>query len=368
MFQKNIIKVGLYFASIIIILILIKKYCFNNLRKKNTYENENYNKKERIKLTQKYLNKPLKKCNTYTISNSTGLLIDEMIVCDTLKELKATPFFYFEDFNNNSIINDWIFVNLDCTNFKNLMTNKNAPQNILCKNYETMSILSNIFPKENLIYTGFTSIDRFDPSIKKDYTKFLHVVGKSPNKGTIQLVKTWNLHPEWPTVTIICNNHMGVVNNIYRLLNGTINKNIKLISEFISEDELSKLMNEYGIHICISRYEGFGHTSNEARSTGSVVLYTDMPSFKDRFKDGINGIAVKSKKIGMINGICPAYEPEVADIEYSVNKIIKMKIEDLIKIGKCARQDFIKDDIYILEYKHIKYEKIIFYKINIFLF
>lgn len=321
------IKFGLYIFEIIILFIFLWKI-------KDYFTSSE---------TKKKINK-IEKCNVYILSNSTGLLVDQKLICDIFKNFANTPNFYVENFDNNSSSNDYIFVNLDYTNFYQLFYNENAPKNILCKNKETLRILSDIFPKNNLIYTGFTSNDIYNPQIQKDYKKFLHVVGKSPNKGTTQLVKTWNLHPEWPILTIICNNYLGVVDGIYNILNGKINSNINLITTFISENELYKIMNEYGIHICISSYEGFGHTSNESRSCKAVTMYTDMPSFQDRFIDGNNGISVKSKQNGNTNQICPIYISEIQDIEYSVDRIMKMNENELKNIGNQARYDFLKDD------------------------
>ena len=73
--------------------------------------------------------------------------------------MKAAPFIYFEIFNEESTINDWIFVNLDCTDFVNLFKIKNSSSNIICKNKYTFNILSKI--NKNLFYTGFTSVDKF---------------------------------------------------------------------------------------------------------------------------------------------------------------------------------------------------------------
>lgn len=138
---------------------------------------------------------------------------------------------------------------------------------------------------------------------------------------------------------------MSVVDNINYLIKNKSPNNIILITDFIRENELIKYMNECGIHICISEFEGFGHNSNEARSVEAVTLYTNMPCFEERFRDGINGIAIESKKNGFVNNICPRYIPTKDGIENSINKIMMMSEEELSKIGKQARQDFLTDDI-----------------------
>ena len=192
------------------------------------------NKQKRIDLSHKYYGKELKKCNTYTTSDSHGILFDESIVCNVLKFVKATPYFYFELFDNYATINDWIFVNLDATNF-NKLKDINSPSNILCKNRQTFDILFNTFSSEkNILYTGFTSMDKFNPEIKKNYRKIIHIVGKSPHKGTLHVIDAWLKHKEWPLLTIICNNIYLVLDNINKILKGKEYDNIKLITSFIS--------------------------------------------------------------------------------------------------------------------------------------
>lgn len=323
------------------LIICVCVYIFYKYYIKVVNDNIQYEKKL---LSRQYFDLDQRKntCNTYTLSTSIGLLFDEIIVCNILKELKATPYFYFELFNNRSTMNDWIFVNLDCTNF-NDFKNKNSPNNILCKTKETYNILSYIMPNNNLIYTGFTSIDKFVPTIKKDYKKILHIAGKSPNKGTNYLVNAWTQNPSWPILTIICNNKYGVVDGIKKILNN--NENIQVIDNFMEENEIIKYINEYGIHICTSEFEGFGHTSNEARSVEAVVLYTDSPLFRDRFTNNIDGFSIECKQNGFINTICPRYIPTYNGIVNTVNKVINMSEEELHIIGKQARQNFLKDDI-----------------------
>lgn len=332
---------------IIVILLIICAYIFyTKSSKKQNGVIKNSISEEKYLLASKYFDLDQRKntCHTYTLSNSIGLLFDEIIVCNILKELKATPYFYFEQFDDHSTMNDWIFVNLDCTLFDNFK-NENSPNNILCKTKETYDILSYVMPNKKVIYTGFTSMDKFVPTIKKDYRKILHIAGKSPYKGTNYVVNAWIHNPSWPTLTIICNNKYRVVDGIKKILNNNNYENIKVLDNFIEENEIIKYMNEYGIHICTSEFEGFGHTSNEARSVEAVVLYTDSPLFQDRFIDNINGFSIGCKQNGFENKICPRYIPTYNGIVNTVNKVINMSEEELYIIGKKARQNFLEDDI-----------------------
>jgi glycosyltransferase involved in cell wall biosynthesis len=284
-----------------------------------------------------------KNCNAYAISDSPGLLADASIVCKVLHGLK-TPMIYFETFPKNATEKDCIFVNIDMTDFKTL-ARKNSPNTILCKTHQIYNIVKPLFPNKKVIYTGFTSIDSFDPRIRKDYKKFIHVCGKSPFKGTKPLLQAWHSHPLWPTLTIVCKNTMGVVDMCREVLNGDNPSNINLIIGHLDGGTLSKISNESGIHICVSECEGFGHYIHEARSMGAVVLYTNAPSMNERFENGVNGIAVEYVEgPTQNNGYCPMYTVTPQSIEQAVERVLRMDTKTLEEISKNARNSYLADN------------------------
>lgn len=297
---------------------------------------QNKNKVLRENLSESIFGDRLRECNSHTTSNSQGLLLDEAIVCNIVKDLPTTPFFNFEDFTDESSSSDWFFVNLDWTKFEKITL-----QTIVCKTKQAYFILSEQFPNNKVIYTGFTSIDRFIPDSPKDFRKFLHLAGQSSSKGTIPIVKTWVRNPEWPVLTIICRNDF--VSEIKTL--GKDSENINLLSDFLSDDTLKNLANENGIHLCLSEYEGFGHNINEARSVGSVTVYTDAPCMNEKFTNGQSGIGVKCLQKGVTdNGFCPKYIVCEEDIEEAVNFVLQTNPEKLKEMGQQARKDFLRDD------------------------
>jgi len=122
-------------------------------------------------------------------------------------------------------------------------------------------------------------------------------------------------------------------------------KNINLVQSYLSDNELNQLMNKNGIHICTSKHEGFGHYLNEARSLEAVVLYTNAPPMNEKFVDGVSGIAVfATNGIATNNGICPTYNVSANTIEQSIERTLKMSTEELSRIGKKSRKDFLRDD------------------------
>lgn len=295
-------------------------------------------------------NKKNLSCNIYIPSKSPGLVLDSIIVCNKTTSLPAKPSFIFEDFDSeDSYPNEFIFVNMDTTNFEKLK-DENSPQYILCKTKQARDILTENFPEKEITYVGFTSIDRMKQGFQMDYNKFIHICGKSPFKGTINLIKCWIKNPQFPSLKIICNNFFGIVNDYKNLIEKGNCKNIELIDTFINEDHLSELYNTYGIHICPSKHEGWGHYIAEAKSCKAVVLYTDAPSMNETFTDNIDGISIPynindDDENYAVNGLCPIYNVLTKNIEDGVNKLLQLPIEKRTEIGNNARNSFLQNDI-----------------------
>ena len=326
----------LIILTIIILLIILLIFCFRQLSEPyKKYTDEITSKRDEI--ARNYYNDSFPLCHDIPISTSYGLLADSLIVCSTTKNIPATPFFYFEKVPTKFYKNAWYFVNLDITDFTDF---DKTPHNIVCKTKQAYDILTPKFPNKNIMYTGFTSIDRFNPAIKKDYTKFIHVAGKSPWKGTLSIIKAWQRHPEWPQLTLVWRyDSFGVQLDPTEISKIT---NIKFMNGFLTDQKLDEIVNSCGIHICPSEHEGFGHYINEARAVKAVVLYSDAPCMNEFFTNN-TGIPIKTHQKGFINNICPNYETTTTDIEDAVSKAINTDIATLKKIGEEAREQFIKD-------------------------
>jgi len=298
-------------------------------------------RRQQEETSQQLFGSKLETCKSIPITNSQGLILDSSIVCNATKTLSRQPMFYYEIYPENSDPDGYFFVNFDLTDFQKLLADPKSPKNILCKTRQCYDILSRLLPYKNIIYTGFTSVDRNMISVSKNYRSYIHIAGKSPYKGTLQVVRAWIKHPEWPVLTLICREE------ILEVLKPEIKKtaNIHLISEFLSEQQLIQYMNQNGIHICPSKHEGFGHYINEARSTEAVVLYTNAPPMNEMFQDGINGIAISAVQDAPTNnGICPTYLVYPESIEEAVVKTLNMSVQQLATIGKNARAEFLKND------------------------
>lgn len=346
-------KIVILILILLILLVLIFFLVMNRTKDNLSNQNETYFdtvfdiptiRKQQEETSQELFGTKLETCKSIPITNSQGLILDSAIVCHVTRDLTHQPIFYYEIYPENCIQDSYFFVNLDYTDFQKLLYDSKSPKNILCKTLQTYNILKNYFPHKNVIYTGFTSIDRLLPKSDKNYNSFIHIAGKSPNKGTTRLIQTWLNHPEWPVITIICRE--DVLKSIQHSISTIKNtKNINLIDKFLPEKKLVEYMNHNGVHICTSEFEGFGHYINEARSTEAVVLYTNGEPMNEMFTDGVDGIAISSIRDKPTNqGICPTYLVSPQSIEAAVNKTLTLSEAERKEMGKKTRIRFLEND------------------------
>lgn len=339
--KKNIVILICILIMLLLLSMLLKKiYNQRFVIKKGN--------KIREELSLKLVGKKYKFCNTKSEYNSYGLLLDAVIVCKYTSKLQ-TPIFEFENLTENSVPSNFLFVNLDTSWFNTIFNSSNSPRHLCCKTKQAYKILNKIAPPSfKIYYTSFSSIDKFKPEIKKDYDKFIHIAGKSPYKGTINLLKCWIDNPSYPTLTIIANK--GIEKKCNFLLKNKNIQNVILIDYFVEEKELEILFNTNGIHICPSEHEGWGHYIHEAKSSEAVVLYTDAPSMNETFIEYKNGIPIHCNinKPTYFNykNICSRYIVTPKEIQNSVDKLLSIDLDTRKIIGKNARTSYLNNNYF----------------------
>lgn len=326
---NNIIFLFTIFVSLFLLLFLAHKYVVVN--RENETENDAILEKYQIACK-----------NIMLPSESFGLILDARILCDKIPDLES-------HLQNRRIIiettnkpihpeKDLILVNLDWTDFNNV------PNTLLCKTKQAYRILKKKFKNKEVVYTGFTSVDRFRRNRGMDYNRFIHICGKSPYKGTLKIVEAWINHPEFPRLTIKV--YDGMYSDIQNMLKNKVVKNLEINNDFVSEDELSELYNACGIHLCPSNAEGWGHYIAEAKSAKAVVLYTNAPCMNETFTDGVDGISIDCDTSAPIitNGVCPFYEIDPINVAKAVQKVLSLPLAEKQRIGNNARASYLKND------------------------
>ena len=198
---------------------------------------------------------------------------------------------------------------------------------VLCKTHHAVDVFAALHPSVH--YLGFTSVDRIDTSISPDYGRFFHLAGGSTLKGTDTLLEAWSRHPEWPELTLV--KHRGE-------LPFELPANVRLLSDYLSDDALRQLQNECGIHLCPSRSEGWGHSIVEAMSCRAVVVTTDGPPMNE-LVTADRGILVpwqrsEPRKLGTSFFVDPAL------LDEAVRQLLDRPVESKAALGQAARDWF----------------------------
>ncbi|MEQ1840270.1 MAG: glycosyltransferase [Verrucomicrobiales bacterium] len=198
---------------------------------------------------------------------------------------------------------------------------------VWCKSRHAEAVFSQIHRK--VIFVGFTSKDRSLSGVEPDYGLFFHLAGKSTMKNTSLLLDLWQCHPEWPQLTVV--QHPS---NAPKKVPGNVN----LISRYLEDDELRRLQNCHGIHLCPSLSEGWGHYIAEAMSCRALVVTTDAPPMNELVSDG-RGVLVpfstsEPRHLGTV------YRTRYRDIETVIGELLVMSIEQKRHLGEAARTWF----------------------------
>jgi glycosyltransferase involved in cell wall biosynthesis len=178
-------------------------------------------------------------------------------------------------------------------------------------------------------YLGFTSEDRLDPLLEKDWTLCFHLAGGSTLKGTEDLLALWKSRPAWPELVLV-----QKASNAPR----RVPANVRLISGYLADAELKRLQNICGIHLCPSRAEGWGHYIVEGLSVGSVVITTDGAPMNEHL-DSVSGMlvaAARSERRGL--GFNYYVRPQA--LEEAIERAIAMSPKEKAAIGRAARSRY----------------------------
>lgn len=198
---------------------------------------------------------------------------------------------------------------------------------ILCRTHEIERIFRNL--NKQTYYMGFTSPDCYQGDIKKDYYQFFHLAGGSVQKGTIPIKDIWLSHPRLPLLTLIQ----------YPTSFTSQQSNFNWISHRIPLEQLRLFQNQFGIHLCPSETEGFGHYIMEAMSTGAVVVTTDAPPMNEFIKDP-RCLVPYTHSAPYYLGI--NYYVNAQELQNKIKALLKLTPEELSLIGLNNRSAYLQ--------------------------
>lgn len=176
-------------------------------------------------------------------------------------------------------------------------------------------------------YIGFVSEDRNDSAVPRT-EGFFHLAGGSLTKGTDRLLALWARHPEWPLLTIV------------RHASGeaTVPANVRLITDYLSDDALRRLQNSHRFHLCPSETEGYGHYIGEAMSVGAVAIGVDAPPMNELL-GADRGLLVPATPDGSM-GLAIRYLFDETAMEQAIARAVAMPQNEYDALGRAARAWF----------------------------
>jgi len=175
-------------------------------------------------------------------------------------------------------------------------------------------------------FVGFASEDRHDPSVART-EGFFHLAGGSLTKGTARLLALWARHPAWPMLTVV------------RHKAGSASApNIRVITDYLSDDALRQLQNSHRFHLCPSETEGYGHYIGEAMSVGAVAIGVNAPPMNELL-GADRGLLVPAMADGAM-GLATRYLFDEAGLEQVVARALAMSADEYATLGRTARAWF----------------------------
>ncbi len=206
----------------------------------------------------------------------------------------------------------------------------------LCKTHHAQEIFSRLGCQTR--YTSFTSRDRFDPSVAKDFNAYFHLAGRSQHKGTKTLLDVWQRHSNWPILKVIQHPETRLPVEA---------KNIEYQSEYLSDDDLRHLQNVSGVQICASKAEGFGHTLVEAMACKAVIVTTDAPPMNEIVTPHRGVLAGYQSTEPHNQGILFSVDP--GDLEKAIEHVINMSDSEKQRLGEQARAWYEQNDHFFVQ-------------------
>jgi glycosyltransferase involved in cell wall biosynthesis len=188
-------------------------------------------------------------------------------------------------------------------------------------------------------FIGWLSTDKYDADqVKTRSMAALHVAGSSTEKGTESVLDRWELHPEWPVLTVVrAKHHYTGAQLPWKPRSAT--RNIHLIEERITESELKALQNTHWLHVCPSAAEGYGHIIAEAMSVGAIVITTDGPPMNELVASD-RGLLVSIARAEPM-GLGSRYTIDPSDFDMQINRALHMPSQELLALGASARAWFL---------------------------
>ncbi|MDA7414861.1 glycosyltransferase [Xenophilus arseniciresistens] len=191
-------------------------------------------------------------------------------------------------------------------------------------------------PRPACVYTGWTSADP-GPSERVDHAApptALHVAGTSSQKGSQVLLQAWRSRPDLAPLTLAA--QAGGPLRLDFALQAAPNLTLHLSA--LAPQALRALQRQSALHLCPSAAEGFGHTLNEARAVGAVLLTTGAPPMDEFVVDGVSGLCIPVRAgQSQPHHRSTAYFVHADDVCATVERALALSPAQRQRMGQAAR-------------------------------
>jgi glycosyltransferase involved in cell wall biosynthesis len=133
--------------------------------------------------------------------------------------------------------------------------------------------------------------NRFKPYAKRiDKFQVLYVGALSEDKGVDTLIETARIVKRRDDIEFLV---VSVGGPLRSLVEEARREGIVEFLDFVPDNELAKLYAESHVAVFPSREEAFGLVSLEAQASGTPVIATDLPAFRQSMVNGMTGVLVR---------------------------------------------------------------------------
>lgn len=187
---------------------------------------------------------------------------------------------------------------------------------VICKSKYAYDIIKNYC---NAIHLPFLSNNFYNSNVSRS-NSFLHFAGRSIQKNT-ELVLDQQID-----ITLID------PYNRYKP-----RSNFKHVNTYQTTEEISTLLNSHNVHICCSLYESWGHYLFEGLSTGSEIICSDIPVFREQLDPDLVHFIPTKETIDLTYCYCTDNKNNLYPLRKSFfvdEHIFNSTLENFVVIGK----------------------------------
>jgi hypothetical protein len=185
-------------------------------------------------------------------------------------------------------------------------------------------------------FISFTSEDRLLPDVQKDEQHWFHLAGKSVQKQTEMVMRVWGKNPGFPFLTVLQDAKFYKPRMVLR--------NVNFMYCRLSDPILRVMQNTFGVHVCPSEAEGFGHYIMEAMSCGGVVLTTNSPPMNELVTPE-RGVLCEPARVEQLRLSCRALVSEET-LTRAVVQAMVLDDEKRTEIRQRGRAFFLENDAF----------------------